>query len=168
MRYWNCCHRKTAQSRIFVFVISAVILLLIIAFGNYAIKSFESRKEQANVIVAKTELDSKLSQIKNYIGRSTTITVNIEPYKEVCFVDYEKSSFPPVKISSTLAKSLIEEEERTSRKDNALLISDEGVEFFHIDGISLNKKVACLKAENGIVSIKAEGRGSSVMIGGSI
>ena len=158
--------KKAAISGVFVYAISAIIIILVVYFGYRGITSFSQANEEQVAERLKLQMKSDLSRLSLKYGTSAVLNYPVpKTYSRICFVDLntEHGSQRNTKleeISYLMYDSVVE-----GSQNNAFLL---GEEFSGFDAgklrVNCTPYVICFNTTRGRVSFRAEGGGDAVVI----
>ena len=155
---------KKAQSHglVVVYLLTAVIVFLILAFGYTTILEFKNRGISGKLSELKVQIETEITVITSQYG-SIKYKVFSSPIllKKVCFV--ETTAYPIDYIGS---HPLIEDSVKSGAKENAFFIGKGIFESTYVGDIIIDDEsnIGCVNVNNNEIGIHFEGRGNSAVI----
>jgi len=130
--------------RIFIYVVSLVVMSMILLYGYKAVHFFLERGDDINLLHSKTEAKKAIEEIMSQSGSVKQIQIPIPTkYSQVCFVDLEQSSSALSKYICTAGNEfyhpLICDSWQSNTKQNFFLVeSKTRMEPFYLGNIAVD------------------------------
>ena len=153
---------RTAQlySQIFVYILTIMLVSFILVYGYNSVQNFKKRAEQVSCLKFKNDLINAIDGISSDFGSIKRKELQLcSGYSKVCFVESFESPNLPGDIDPIIKDSIL-----SSTGRNVFLLENIAKESFYAGKISVEPDVFCVKAMNGKVDLKLEGRGNHAVI----
>ena len=153
---------RTAQlySQIFVYILTIMLVSFILVYGYNSVQNFKKRAEQVSCLKFKNDLINAIDGISSDFGSIKRKELQLcSGYSKVCFVESFESPNLPGDIDPIIKDSIL-----SSTGRNVFLLDNIAKESFYAGKISVEPDVFCVKAMNGKVDLKLEGRGNHAVI----
>jgi len=145
-------------SQVFVFVLSIVVVGLVLLFGTQAIMKMQVNMDEAKYIEFQKSFKNKISDMASDYGSVKKVEFKLPPkYKELCFVDLEKSVVDidyPLMVdawgSGTASVFLIDDLVKNSFLEDKITVADPGY--------------ICFPRTSSGVTVRLEGVGKKVLV----
>ena len=154
---------KRAQiSQVFVFIISAIVIVAVLGFGVNSIFKLSHDVSKVQCLKFKEDLKAKLTENKAYGSvDDTTIKVDCD-YREICFISApvsgnSQSDFSEYPIIKDSADSRV--------KQNVFFRNSITEDFYYIEDLRVGNDgegIICQDVTNGRLNLHFKGKGSYV------
>ena len=160
--------KKSSIYAVFIYAISAVIVILILYFGYRGITGFQKADQQSTMEKFQLRLKADMSQLSIRYGSIGYFSYPVaKGYTKMCFVDLTVAGNNITTRNNYILSNnytLINDSVATTTK-NAFILGDT---FIAVDvgkmSINCSPFVYCINATKGKFTFLAEGEGDSVMI----
>ena len=160
-------------AQVFMFIIAAISFALIMIFGYKAINGFLQGGQQVEFIQFKTDLETSIQRIYTEFG-----AVRIEQFHaplqftQICFIDLDAPAGPDLQQLDPLAFSVWESAAGYASLDENVFLTPSASVKIKVHMIKLDdpndnvddEDYLCLPINNGVFSLRLEGRGSYTLL----
>ena len=159
-KFYKFSAEAQIYSQIFIYILTIILVSFILVYGYNAVQNFKSRVEQVSCLKFKNDLQNAVESISSDFGSVKRKDLQLcAGYFQVCFVESFESPILPNNIDPIIKDSIL-----SSTGKNVFLVENIAKESFYAGKISVEPDVLCIKAVNGKVSLKLEGKGNHVFI----
>ncbi len=155
--------KKTQIQHAFMYIATLIIIGLVVYFGFKSIVNLGNKKQEAEFLSFKNQLDSDVYSLRTEYGsfRELRYRTNI---KLLCVLDQTAGHTEINETLPEVIKDLAKEE--TTAENVVLVTDDESLDTFNVNGLGIkgNSKVKCFRNKEGIITIKAYGAGKRVLV----
>ena len=159
--------RGQIQSKVFMYILASIILILVIFYTYKAITAFKDHQRRAILAELEEKLKTAVEIASSKFGYVGIETLRVpDGTAEVCFVDLNNT---PGVLSSTLVDRypVIKDSLESGSQLNMFLISDDGTvtESMYIGELCFDwPYYKCVKTPKNILKVAVEGKGNCVTI----
>ena len=156
---------KKAQiiGQVFIFILSGLIFVLIIAYGYSAIKYFLERQEQVVLVDFKTDLEIAVEGVKRDYGTVRKVELKLPTkYQGVCFLDYVKCGTPELVLPSQKISVPWAKDACVVKSANVFTVPRQ-IDLSFPD-IQVDTGAVCLPNVGGTITVRMEGTGKKAKV----
>jgi hypothetical protein len=161
--------KKSAVSHVFIYAISALIIIVVLYVGYRAVNGFQKANQNAIMEKFQLRLKADMSQLSMHYGSEGRFSYNIAgSYSRLCFVDLNPVNITSEQLrNSTLQQnySIIWDSVKYKSPNNAFAFGETFLPFdsgrIHVE---CSPFILCINSSRGMISFKAIGEGDSVTI----
>lgn len=148
-------------SQVFIYILTIILISFILVYGYNAVQNFKNRAEQVSCLKFKNDLQNAVESIASDFGSVKRKDLQLcSGYTQACFVESFESPNIPGGIDPIIKDSIL-----SSTGKNVFLVENIAKESFYAGKISVEPDVLCIKALNGKISLKLEGKGNHASLG---
>ncbi|MBI2657828.1 hypothetical protein HYX08_04000 [Candidatus Woesearchaeota archaeon] len=148
-------------SQVFIYILTIILISFILVYGYNAVQNFKNRAEQVSCLKFKNDLQNAVESISSDFGSVKRKDLQLcSGYTQACFVESFESPNIPGSIDPIIKDSIL-----SSTGKNVFLVENIAKESFFAGKISVEPDVLCIKALNGKISLKLEGKGNHASLG---
>ena len=152
--------KSQSYSQIFIYILTIVLVSFILVYGYNSVQSFKQRAEQVSCLKFKNDLANAVEMISSEFGSVIRKYLQAcNSYSKVCFVENFESPVLPSNIDPIIKDSVL-----SNTGKNVFLVENTAKESFYAGKISVEPDLLCVKAIDGKVSLRLEGKGNHVLI----
>ena len=159
-------------SKIFIYILSALIIVMIVIFGMRALLSISEKQRTVLLIALEEETKSLIDRVADKIGTVENVKISVHSdVDEVCFIDLSKADVIMEKTTLPAKYPLIRNIIEEGATDNAFVISgEEVIETYDAGDVCIDSypHYSCVKAKNQVLDVLAEGKGDCTSIVASL
>ena len=147
-------------SQIFIYILTIILISFILVYGYNSIQTFKKRAEQVSCLKFKNDLINAIKSISSDFGSIKRKELQLcNDYSKVCLVESFESPNMPGDVDPIIKDSVLSNTEK-----NVFLVENIAKESFYAGKISVEPDVLCIKAVNGKINLKLEGKGNHAAI----
>lgn len=154
--------KKAQISQVFVFIISAIVIVSVLGFGVHSIFKLSHDVNKVQCLKFKEDLNTKLTENKAYGSvDDTTIKVDCD-YREICFISDPMSGNSPLELGEY---PIIEDSADSGVKQNVFFRNSITEDFYYIEDLRVGNDgggIICQDVTNGRLNLHFKGKGSYV------
>lgn len=158
---FNSKSKKGQVQQAFVFIISAIVIIIILLFGYKAIKGTAQAEESIGLLEFETELRNDIELISSEYGTLQTKRYNLPPgYNEICFVDLVNRDM------GEIDKPIIKKSVQADLQENIFLFGQDKVPLIlYVEdfGLAYAPYYECIES-NANIEFKVEGKGNKALV----
>lgn len=160
--------KKSQINQVFIYLISALIIIFVLYYGYTAIIGFSSKQQQIAYATFKAELEKAISGVATDFGTVRIQDIDAPPnYNQVCFVDPSLIGNPGSDAAALQSTSPIMYDSVSSGARNDVFLLPSGSPFYE-DNVQVsgpnNQKFFCTDIKYGKVKLRFEGLGNAAKI----
>ena len=159
--------KKSSISAVFVYAVSAIIIILVVYFGYRAITGFANANDQSIMDRMQLRMKADMSQLSLRYGTQATLSYDItSKFNKMCFVDLSVAGDDASARDSSLENYSIILDSVQSNSSNNVFVLGESTIPFAVGKMKLRCPpfYLCVNSSHGRITFLAEGGGDSVII----
>ena len=149
-----------------IFILGAIIIVLIFAFGYFSVTKFTNQDNQISSLTITSTLKNDFKSISSQYGTVKNKEYSIpEEVKEICFFDKNNNPFLCGQTCSDLDLNPLIKDYTVDTDNNAFLVTNSIHKSLNIEEIKLDCcSFYCVESTNSKVKLTLEGRGDSTLV----
>lgn len=151
-------HQNRGQAtRIFIYVLTLVVVALVLLFGYRAISAITSTGEKATLIKFKTEFTNTVEEGSSF-GRIAVRDFAISSeYTQLCLAGIGAAE-------GAFTHPLVRDAIRSGTDNNVFLVTEATVEPFKVDILQVDGGGGCFPIQSGRIKMRFEGKGDRTAV----
>jgi len=152
--------KSQLYSHIFVYILTILLISFILVYGYNAVQDFKQRAERVQCLKFMKDLQNAVESISSDFGSIKRKDLQLcGGYAQVCFIESVQSPNLPGGIDPIIKDSIL-----SNTGDNVFLVEKIAKDSFYTGKISVKPDVLCIKAVDGKISLRLEGKGNHVLL----
>lgn len=155
--------KKASISQAFVYIITAIVIIVTLMFGYQAVDWFIDKQGDVNIAEFKTSFGSDISGLMNEYGSLKKLQYDVPgSFSKICFIDYTQSNNP----TTSGEPQYVIDTANQGDGPNIFLMKSDGPMSFNVDNIELKsgEKVECMNITSGSFRVIAESKGDKILL----
>ena len=160
-------HKKSSIGSIFIYALSATIVILILYFGYKGISGINEARQESLLESAKLRMNADFSQIALRYDTTANFEYQLpSKFKELCFVDLFVAGENKTARDNAMSFYIIINDSVASNRSSNVFFVGEATEPFYAGKIRLSCSpyFYCFQPRAGRVNFQATGKGTYILI----
>ena len=159
--------KSQLYGQIFIYILTVVLISFIVVYGYNAIQNLRDRADKISCYKFKNDLRNAVQSILSDFGSVKRKDLQLCPgYNQVCFVETFNEFDTQNLKSNAPIDPIIRHSIASNVGRNVFLVDNMAKESFYIGNISVNDDILCVSASDNRISLRLEGKGNNVLLGG--
>lgn len=161
--------KSQIYGQIFIYLLTIILVAFILIYGYNAIDRLRRGANQVECLKFRNDIKNSIEGISSDFGRIKKVDLNLcSPYRQVCFAEtFRKINKNSIRFNINPIDLIIKDSIISDSDSNAFLMDKIAKEPFYAGNITIadpNYDVFCVKAVNGRIILKLEGKGNHVAV----